>query len=74
MLQMCKPRKPRKGEDPDGLYWFEDPARLNRLYSYCLDDVRTERAVASKLRRLSAHEREIYLLDQRINGLRTRLG
>jgi DNA polymerase len=67
MLQMCKPRKPRKGEDPDGLYWFEDPARLNRLYAYCLDDVRTERAVASKLRRLSAHEREIYLLDQRIN-------
>lgn len=67
MLQMCKPRKPRKDEDPDGLYWFEDQGRLNRLYSYCLDDVRTERSVAGRLRRLSDYEREIYLLDQRIN-------
>lgn len=67
MLQMSKPRRPRKGEDPDGVYYFEDAPRLNRLYSYCLDDVRTERDVARKLRRLGDHERSIYLLDQSIN-------
>ena len=68
MLQMCKPRKARKDESPNlGPYWFEDEARKNRLYKYCLQDVRTEVAVAKKLRRLSKHEREIFLLDQRIN-------
>lgn len=67
MLQMCKPRRPRKGEDPDGLYWHEDADRLNRLYKYCLQDVETERDIAKRLRRLSDREREVYLLDQTIN-------
>jgi DNA polymerase bacteriophage-type len=35
MLQMTKPRQPRKDEDPSGTVWFEDPERLERLYSYC---------------------------------------
>lgn len=67
MLQMSRPRKPRKGEDPNGLYWFEDEDRLQRLYEYCKQDVRTERAIAKKVRRLSPGERRVYVLDQRIN-------
>jgi DNA polymerase len=67
MMQMAKPRRPRKGEDPDGVYWFDDEDRRQRLYEYCRQDVRVERAIAAKLRRLSDMEREVYLLDQRIN-------
>lgn len=67
MKQMAKPRKPRKSEDPNALLWWDDDVRKNRLYAYCLQDVRTEAAVAGKLRRLSDTERQVYLLDQRAN-------
>jgi DNA polymerase len=67
MMQMCKPRKPRKDEDPDAILWWDDAERLERLYAYCKDDVRTERAVGKTLRRLPAAERQVYLLDQTIN-------
>lgn len=76
MLQMSKPRRPRKGEDPDGIYWYEDEGRLERLYKYCLKDVEVERAVSKRVRRLRASEREVYLLDQEINdrGVQLDLG
>ena len=64
MLQMCKPRKIEK----DGMIiWWEDEDRLNRLYAYCKQDVESEQATGKYLRRLSPKEREIYLLDQKIN-------
>ena len=31
MLQMARPRRPRQGEDPGGIYWFDDPERHERL-------------------------------------------
>jgi len=31
MLAMAKPRKPRPGEDPNGIYWHDDPERIRRL-------------------------------------------
>jgi DNA polymerase bacteriophage-type len=46
MHQMSKPRRPRQGEDPAGVYWFEDPERLQRLYDYCKQDVEVERETA----------------------------
>lgn len=73
MMQMAKPRTPRKDwpdenpDDPHGLYWWDDDVRKNRLYKYCLQDVRTEAAVANKVRRLSETERKLYLLDQQAN-------
>lgn len=70
MLQMCKPRKI---EDDGTIIWWEDDARLQRLYEYCKQDVRTERAIAKRLRRLSPAERAVYLLDQRINDRGVRL-
>src|SRR5262249_39710226 len=27
MLRMAKPRRPRQDEDPNGIYWFDDPER-----------------------------------------------
>ncbi len=67
MLQMAKPRRPRKHEDPRITVWWDTPDRIARLCDYCQQDVVVERAVAKKLRHLSENERAIYLMDQRAN-------
>jgi DNA polymerase len=69
MLRMCKPRRPRKGEDPDKApYWVEDAESLRRLVDYCIVDVRCEIEVDRALRPLQDQERPIWLLDQRMNN------
>lgn len=40
---------------------------LRAFYAYCKQDVRTERAIAQKIVRLSGREHRIYLVDQKIN-------
>ena len=64
MLQMAKPRKTLA----DGaVIWWDDLDRRKRLYDYCAQDVRAERAIAAQVLRLSASERAVWLLDQRTN-------
>lgn len=64
MMRMTRPRKVL----PNGeLVWWDVPDRLARLYEYCKQDVRVERAILKALRPLSAMEREVYLMDQRMN-------
>lgn len=68
MLRMTKPRAFK--EDGTPIWWHEakdGKARLERLYEYCKQDVRVERAAKKALRPLSKKEREVYLLDQRVN-------
>lgn len=67
MMRMTRPRKARKGEDPNGIYWFDDDGRKQRLYEYCKQDVRVEQAMAKIVRPLSDFERTMYLYDQIIN-------
>jgi hypothetical protein len=67
MHQMSKPRPPRKGEDPAGVYWFDDAERLQKLYAYCKQDVACERELACWLPPLSDAEQALWCLDQRIN-------
>src|SRR5262249_659870 len=67
MLAMSRPRKPRKGEDPKGIYWHDDPERLERLYAYCKQDTETERALDGRIGFLSDEEQAIWVLDQAIN-------
>ena len=67
MLQMMKPRKARKDEAPGQTYWFDDEERLQRLHSYCAQDVETEREAYERLSRLSPAEQVIWLLSTRIN-------
>lgn len=67
MMRMAKPRKPRKNESKDALLWWDDEERRARLEGYCKQDVHTERSVKNALRRLTAKETQIFLLDQRIN-------
>lgn len=69
MLQMCRPRRMEEA----GPVWWEDPSKIERLVQYCLQDVRTEVAVAQRLRPLGETERRVYLLDQRINDRGVRL-
>jgi DNA polymerase bacteriophage-type len=68
MLQMCKPRKPRKGEPPEGLHWYDDPERIARLTEYCVTDVRAEIEADHALRPLQEKERAIWRLDQIMNN------
>lgn len=68
MKQMSRPRKPRKGEDPKGIYWFNDPERMARLDRYCGEDVEVAREAAYKLPWLSDDEHQVWLLDQKINN------
>ena len=67
MHAMSKPRKPRKGEDPAGVYWFDDQDRLDRLYSYCQQDVEVERELHDRVPPLSAAEQMLWALSNRIN-------
>lgn len=73
MMKLCRPRKPRKGEpeinpnDPHGYYWNEDPAELDRLYKYCMNDVIAEEALSNHLSDLPEKELLIWQLDQLIN-------
>jgi DNA polymerase bacteriophage-type len=67
MLQMCKPRKPRKGEPTDRLLWKADAESVARLIEYCERDVEVERDVHKLLLPLIPRERKLWVIDQRIN-------
>ncbi len=60
-------------EDPKAVVFWDDEDRRQRLYEYCRQDVRVERAVKERLKPLSPAEREVYLLDQRINDRGVRI-
>jgi len=49
------------------LTWHMSPYMLERGTEYCKQDVRTERELATKLRPLPPMEREVWMLDQRMN-------
>jgi DNA polymerase len=56
--KLCKPNKGVFNEDPD---------LMRELFDYCAQDVRTEMAIGSVLRPLSAEEQEVWTMTQRIN-------
>ncbi len=72
MLRMARPRRFEADGRP---VWWDEPAKIERLALYCDRDVEVERELARRLRPLSDHERQVYLLDQRINdrGIRVDL-
>ena len=49
MLMMAKPRKPLDHEDPNGLYWHEEPDQIDRLSDYNCTDVEVEREADTRL-------------------------
>ena len=67
MMKMAKPRKARKDEDPDSLWWHESPKDLERLGDYCDVDVEVEYALDEVLEPLSRDEWELWQMDHRTN-------
>jgi DNA polymerase len=67
MLKLSKPRRPRKGEDINKAYWYNDPNDFKMLYDYCKTDVIVERELDNILPPLNKNENTIWLLDQKIN-------
>ena len=67
MLQMAMPRSPRQDEDPEGLYWFDDPERLAKLYEYNKQDLAVERAIHQRIGSLNPEEQSLWVLDAVIN-------
>lgn len=64
MMRMARPRKTNE----DGTHvWWDTPDKVQALIQYCLQDVRTEIAVAERLAEMDEQERQVFLLDQRIN-------
>jgi DNA polymerase len=68
MHQTSKPRRPHKDENPDQVYWFDDQDRLDRLYSYCKQDVDVERELFERLPLLPPTEQALWGLSCRINS------
>jgi DNA polymerase bacteriophage-type len=68
MQRLCKPRRARKDEDPNGIYWDDDPEKFALLYRYCEQDVAVEREVCERIGFLSVPEQEVWLLDAVINN------
>lgn len=64
MLRMCRPRSIA---DDGTLVWWDTPDKLAVLYPYCKQDVRTEVSLAKVLRRLTPRERQLYVLNERMN-------
>jgi len=67
MLQMARPRRPRKDENPNGIYYFDDPGRLERFAAYNRQDVEVERESHNRLPPLSDDEQALWALDAEIN-------
>ena len=67
MRKWAKPRKVRKGEDRQQLYWHDDPKEFEQLCAYCAQDVRTERELSQRLPPLPADERALWLLSEQAN-------
>src|SRR6516164_1975953 len=66
MRTLARPRKPRAGE-PDGVYWDDDPEKLERLCAYCRQDVEVERELFHRLPPLTDSEQALWVLDATIN-------
>ena len=67
MHQMSKPRRARKGEDPAGVYYFDDPERLKRWESYMCQDVEVEREIYEQCLQLPPTEQKLWQLNCVIN-------
>lgn len=65
MMKLCKPARPVKSNP--NRKWHEDPKDLAINWKYNHQDVKTEHACSSQLRPLNDMEREVWLLDQRMN-------
>ena len=67
MLQLSKPKKPTKSNPSTRWHPWDVPEKYEKLYKYCKQDIRTEKALGDALRPLPPDERRLWELDQKIN-------
>jgi DNA polymerase len=67
MHKMSRPRLPWPGEDPNELYWVDDPQSWAELDAYTTQDVEVLRALYRVLPPLPKIERPVWLCDQIVN-------
>jgi DNA polymerase len=67
MVRMSRPRKPRKGENPDLIYWHDDLEHHLRLQEYCARDVDLERLIYHRVPPLSPGEQKLWKFDAVVN-------
>jgi DNA polymerase len=63
MLKMCRPVRYEDGKP----VWIEDPGSFARLAAYCNQDVAVEQAIGERVPRLSAYDREAWLVGETMN-------
>lgn len=78
MMQMCRPKEiaecscrggcPRCDGTGRFIVWWDEPAKLEKLYDYCKQDVRVERELGKRIMPLSEAEQSLWVLDQKINN------
>ena len=68
MQKLSKPRKPKKDENPNGLYWNEEPEDLIKLFNYGASDVKVEKAIYNTLPELPEIEQKIRMMTEEINS------
>lgn len=64
MMVLARPKALREDGTP---IWADTPERLTLQYAYCETDVVAEEGIDQRVPPLSAREREVWELDQRIN-------
>ena len=68
MHQMSKPRKPRKDEDPAGVYWLKRTTDATARSHYNVQDVEVEREADDRLSSLPDAEQKVWELSNLINA------
>lgn len=64
MLQLSQPKDFDSNGNP---IWRDDAQKFEKLYNYCLKDVEAERDLYKRIMQLSPDEKDLWLLDQKIN-------
>src|ERR1700730_15446123 len=64
---MARPRKPRKDQDPAGIYWSDTPTQLEPQYRYNRKDVEVERAVHACIGHISPEEQALWVMNEAVN-------
>jgi DNA polymerase bacteriophage-type len=67
--RMFKPRRPRRDEDANGLYWEDAPELRALLYRYAKQDMAVMREVHYRLAPLPQTEQEVAVIDAEINDV-----
>ncbi len=62
MMKLSQPKKDGSFHTPE-----TSPEEFSKLYDYCAQDIEVERALHKRLVPLSEYERQVWILDQKIN-------